>query len=754
MHLTPVSSPLNAFVATCARGTEEALGAELRAERVPVHREEPGAVHFGRTLEDAYVACVWSRVASRILAPIAQVTLAARNAESLYDAAREIRWEDHLTLSQTFAVDCVTRGTRKANTRYLALKVKDAIVDRARERSGRRPDVDPHSPDLRVHVHIDQEEVSFAIDLVGDALHQRGYRPRRAAAPLRETLAAALLHRAGWARARREGGVLVDPMCGSGTLLVEAARMAADIPPSVGRASFAFERWRGHDESAYRRVAHDAEARRRAEPRAQFVLFGSDHDPEAISLARESVRRAGVERFVDLRVGELKEARPPSAAPEGGLRLLVTNPPYGERLGEGIGVYRTYEELGDTMKRRFGGYDAWVLSGNRSLLKRIGLKAAEKHVVWNGALECAFVRYPIRALAPRDDAAIPVGAAEDGASSDEARSAASSDDRGPGWRRPSPEAEMFQNRLRKSLRKIGRWGAREAPGGHRLYDADIPEFNVAVDRFQTDRGTAALVHEYAAPRSVPDKLRERRLRDVMMVVPDILDIAPDDVHLRVRERRRPGSKARQYERRGAQSIERIIKEGGLAFELDLGRYLDTGIFLDLRDLRARIRDEAHGARVLNLFAYTCTASVYAADGGAREVVSVDLNGNYLDWGRRNARRNGVEDQQRFLRADCLRWLREGRDAFDLILLNPPSYSRSKAMDGDFDVQRDHVPLIRDAVRRLSRDGQLYFVTHARRFELNAGALEVFGIQVDEISEQTVPRDFQRSPHRAFVVTRR
>jgi 23S rRNA (guanine2445-N2)-methyltransferase / 23S rRNA (guanine2069-N7)-methyltransferase len=756
------------FIATCARGTEEVLAQELRAERVRGVEPGVGVVRFAGTLEDAYTACVWSRVASKVLLPIAEFPVRDADGDALYEGVSTISWLDHLGPEQTLAVDCVVSGDRAAHTRYLALRTKDAIVDQLRARTGSRPNVDTEAPDVRVHVHLGDGIASVAIDLAGEPLHRRHYRPKGARAPLKENLAAALLMMAGWSRERE---VLLDPMCGSGTWLIEAARMVADVAPGLDRRYFGFMGWRGHEDDLYRRVQAEAHTRarrgREADGQRPVTIVGSDVDEEAVALARRGATLAGVERLVRFERRPLGEARPPREwrdHAEGARGLVIVNPPYGERLGEGVALYRLYEELGDTLKQHFAGFDAWVLAGNATLVKRVGLKAKRRIPVWNGPIECRFLHYP---LVARGVSAVTLdpAAREDNepakpspVAPEAAAAAAPAAPSGPAWRRPSAEAVMFENRLRKNLRTIPKWAEKQGLGCYRLYDADIPEYNVAVDVFLTEKGRAALVHEYGAPRSVSEADAERRLRDAMMVVPKELDIDPERVHLRVRQRSRadlargrggPG----QYERRApAREVIEVVEEQGLRFEVNFGQYLDCGLFMDLRTLRNTLRDECRGLYVLNLFAYTCTASVYAAAGGAREVVSVDLNSNYLDWGVRNFELNRIPTRPHlFERADCLRWLSGSRGRFDRILLNPPSYSRSKSMQGDFDVTRDYPALIADAASRLAAGGVLYFVTHARGFQLDPAKLP--GLVVKDIHEQTLPRDFARSPHHAFRITR-
>jgi 23S rRNA (guanine2445-N2)-methyltransferase / 23S rRNA (guanine2069-N7)-methyltransferase len=660
-------------VATCARGTEPALAEELGALGLPEVAVDAGAVTFGGGLEAAYRVCLGSRVASRVLWPIARFE--ADDAQALYERVRDVAWEDHLSPDRTLAVRCVGGHSGLPDLRYAARKAKDAIVDRLRDRHGRRPDVDRHHPDVQVHVHLQGTEVSVAIDLSGEPLHRRGYRPRGAAAPLKETLAAAVLHLAGWPAAAARGAPLVDPLCGSGTLLVEAAAMARGMPPGLARARFGFEGWLGHVPGRWERVR--AEARERAERTrgAPVEVHGHDVDAQALDLARESARRAGVADAVTVTRRDLAEAAPPGDTPG----LVVTNPPYGERLGETSSLMPLYETLGDVLRRRFLGWEAHVLAGNRDLVRHLGLKPTRRHVLFNGPLECRLLTYPIAAAPVREG-------------------------KGPRWRGRGPDAEMLENRLRKNLRKVRRWTRQEDTTCYRLYDRDIPEYNVIIDVY----GDAVHIQERERPRKVDPLRAEEHLRDARLVVQELLGVDPGDVFLKVRRRQKGGA---QYEKRSSQGAVRTVREQGLGFEVNLSDYLDTGLFLDERPLRAELRAQSAGARFLNLFAYTGSATVYAAAGGARATTSVDLSNTYLAWARRNLEHNGLWDPRRhaLVRADVGEWLRQGRDAFDLVFAAPPRYSRSKAMRGDFDLARDQEALIGAIEPRVAPGGTLYFV---------------------------------------------
>lgn len=705
------------YFATTARGTEPVLASELRELGVAAVEERRGGVAFGEPLEDAYRACLWSRVGSRVLLPL--VSFEALDARMLYDGASRVNWSLHLGPEKTLAVEVAGKDAPAGPPHFVALKVKDAIVDRIRAAEGMRPSVDTERPDLRIHVHLAGSQVTLSLDLAGESLHRRGIARTGTPAPLKENLAAAILRLAGW-QARCLELPLLDPMCGSGTFLIEAVWMALDVAPGLARSRFGAEGWRGHDAALWARLRAEAQDRRRAAESREVRIAGTDASPGAVQTARANLERAGIARHVRLEQRTLAEAVPPW--PEPG--LIVTNPPYGERLGEAGELGPLYEQLGDVLKQRFPGWTAWVLSGNPALAKRIGLRPATRHVLFNGPIECRLLEIPISAA--------PVIA-----------------EHGPGWRKPSAEAEAFGRKLLKNRRQLGRYVKAQGLEAYRLYDSDMPEYNLAVDWY----AGAVRVEEQERPKKIPAELAERRLRDALQVIPEVLEVAPSEVVLRVRRRRGEGE---QNERRDDRRELREVKEGELRFLVNLTDYLDTGLFLDDRLLRRRIRQTARGRRFLNLFAYTCTASVAAAAGGAAATTSVDLSKTYLSWGQRNFELNGLTgSEHRFVRADVLEWLVRGgdRQLYDLIFLAPPTWSRSKAMQHDFDVQRDHARLIERCLPLLAPGGEILFTTNLRDFVL--GVEELRGLAIEEVTSEVTPPDFARKTRlRVWVLRRR
>ena len=376
---------MHRFVATCAPGLEKLLADELRELGLAEVEPGPRIVRFAGRLIDAYGACMWSRLAGRILLPL--TSYGVRSAEDLYGGARRVRWLDHLGTDTTFAVRFVGTDAVVRNSLFGALKVKDGIVDHIRDHCGSRPNVDRHNPDVAINAHLGRGRVTLAIDLSGPPLHQRGFERDGGPAPLRETLAAAILRLAGWHQAAPQGATLLDPMCGSGTLLSEAAAIQLDQAPGLLRHKWGFQRWRGHDRRDWARVV--ARAKERARPAEMCRVIGSDRDPEQLDRARNNIVRARLDEAIRVRRCTLADLQAPS---ERG--LLVTNPPYGERLEDQGAALATWAELGDVLRERFAGWDRFCLAGSREGVEALGIKPARQHALFNGPLETRLLELP------------------------------------------------------------------------------------------------------------------------------------------------------------------------------------------------------------------------------------------------------------------------------------------------------------------------------------------------------------------------
>jgi len=768
-------------------------------------RERSTGVTFSGTLAVAYRACLWSRVANRVFLELARFDVP--DAEGFYRAVREIDWTGHLGPGATLACDFSGNHPAITHTHFGALKLKDAIVDSVRDARAWRPSVELERPGVRVHAHAHGSQVTLSLDLSGESLHRRGYRGAAGEAPLKENVAAGVLIRSGWPEMAAQGAEFLDPMCGSGTFAIEAALIAADRAPGLDREYFGFLGWAGHDPDLWQQELDDAQARARAgigNATARGLagaIRGQDRDPRAVRNARENAQRAGMQDLVRFDVRPLAEAAPAvrvsagtgagveragagaatvagsagagasadvgstEAAPDGrsvGAGLVCTNPPYGIRLEDRETARAIHRELGAVLRERFQGWGAAVLTGSPEFGLELGIRAHRTHTVWNGAIECRLLRMKVDVGSAREPGRLGKGDTN---------------------LRDTPGAQMFANRLAKNLKKQQAWADRSGVACYRLYDADMPEYAFAIDVYRTiaeklpdattawpgrvplqseraDVADAAVgqghtwlyVQEYAAPAEIEQEAVRKRRGEALSTLSEVTGVDPDRVRVRTRRKTKRGE---QYSKVQERSEFHVVLEDGLKFLVNFDDYLDTGLFLDHRMTRARIRAASSGKRFLNLFAYTCTATVHAAAGGAASTTSVDMSNTYLNWAQRNFELNGLSPERNGLvQADCRLWLQDdarARERYDLIFIDPPTFSNSKRMEGVLDVDRDHPELIDGCVRLLAPGGLIVFSTNSQRFKLDESLSRRYDVR--DISAKTLPKDFERNPriHRCYEI---
>jgi 23S rRNA (guanine2445-N2)-methyltransferase / 23S rRNA (guanine2069-N7)-methyltransferase len=795
------------------RGLSDLLARELTGLGAADARERSTGVSFSGSLETAYRACLWSRVANRVFLELARFEVT--DAEQFYTAARRIDWTAHLDTDATLACDFSGHHPAITHTHFGALKLKDAIVDSVRDARAWRPSVELDRPGVRVHAHANGNQIVVSLDLSGESLHRRGYRGAAGEAPLKENVAAGVLLRAGWPDMAAQGAEFLDPMCGSGTFAIEAALIAADRAPGLGRDYFGFLGWAGHDAAVWSRLLDEARERARAGLDAAIGrglggrIRGQDRDAAAVRNARANAERAGVQALVRFDVSPLAQAAPAAAAgvsataradapsepgaigradapagasstaradahgepsaterahaPAGasastradaptraigtaradvGVGLVCTNPPYGVRLEDRETARAVHRELGAVLRERFQGWSAAVLTGSPEFGLELGIRAHRTHTVWNGAIECRLLRMRVETSSAREPGRLGKTEVAD--------------------LRASPGAQMFANRLAKNLKKQQSWAERNGVTCYRLYDADMPEYAFAIDIYRTldgdgGPGSAELnwlyVQEYAAPAEIELEAVRKRRGEALSTLSDVTGVPAERIRVRTRRRTKRGE---QYSKVQDRSDYHVVMEGGLKFLVNFDDYLDTGLFLDHRKTRARLRAAASGKRFLNLFAYTCTATVYAAAGGAASTLSVDMSNTYLNWAQRNFELNGLAPHANGLvQADCRVWLQDNARAreprFDLIFVDPPTFSNSKRMEGVLDVDRDHPELIDGCARLLAPGGLIVFSANSQRFKLEESLVSRYEIR--DISAQTLPKDFERNPriHRCFEV---
>ena len=708
--------------ATTARGFEELLKSELTELGAQDAKVAQGGVHYWADDETLYRTLLWSRLSSRILLPIVQAQVFSDL--DLYSAVVGVNWLDYFDEKVHFFVDFNGTNQEIRHTQFGAMRVKDGIVDYFERHGLARPNVDKEQPDIRIHAYLNRDDVVLSLDLSGDALHMRGYREDTGKAPLRETLAAAIVLRSGW----QKGTPLVDPMCGSGTLLIEAAQMEAQIAPQLYRLHWGFDFWQGHNQAAWEKVKEEtlalAEDEKQRENSPHFYGFDLDH--RVLQKAKQNAKNAGVAHLMQWQQGDVAAIKNPSPNVAG---TVICNPPYGERLGTTPALIALYSVFGQRLKQQFAGWNASIFSGEPSLLDCLRLRSHRQFKAKNGPLDCVQKNYQI---AERTEQS----AVENALEFDRISSVT------------SEVAVDFANRLQKNIKKIEKWAKQQGLDAYRLYDADLPEYNLAVDRYADH----IVVQEYAAPKNIDENKARQRLLDAVNATLQVTGIETNKLILKVRQKQKGTN---QYEKLANKGEYFYVNEYGAKLWVNLTDYLDTGLFLDHRLTRKMLGEMAQGKDFLNLFAYTGSATVHAALGKAKSTTTVDMSNTYLNWAEQNLLLNDIEGKQhKLIQADCLQWLEKCDHQFDLIFVDPPTFSNSKRMEDSWDVQRDHIKLMTNLKRILRPNGTIVFSNNKRGFKMDFAKLEELGLIAVEISHKTLPLDFERNKqiHNCWLVT--
>lgn len=783
------------LLAVCTFGLEAVVARELEQLGYVSRGVSTGRVLFTGDHRAIVDANLWLRSADRVLVRLGAFPVGGGDEgfEALFQGVKAIAWEDWIGRDAAFPV--AGRCVRSKITSEPAAQrtTKKAIVERLQKAYGRMgaPAHLPETgPTVQVEVSILNDVATLTIDTSGVGLHKRGYRegtPGEAA--LKETLAAGLVQLSVW----RPGRPLVDPFCGSGTIAIEAAMIGRNIAPGLDRG-FDAERWIAGADSERRLIEPELWLDAREDARSQMinerldpVIHASDISDDALAIARQNAREAGVEHDIQVIRRDFADL---STTKDYG--VVVTNPPYGVRLGDERELDRLYARM-PVVFRKLPTWTFHIFTGRLDLEKLFGQPASRRRKMYNSKIECCLFTYlgpKPPSLGPRsevdvgtdDHDAVEAEPAEHEAEADAASVAADEAERpheepaepaapAAGAKErplaaPAPtfgglrdrdvrEAADFGRCLANNLRHLRKYPSRGVTC-YRVYERDVPDVPLIVDRYE-DRYHAA---EYERGHS-RTPAQQADWFDLMRTT--IAQTAGVPVaHVYMKEKHRQAGLT-QHEKIGQARHTFVVSEGQteafgpLKFEVNLSDYIDTGLFLDHRLTRQMVREQARGKRFLNLFCYTGSFTVYAAAGGAKSTTSVDLSNTYLSWAARNLALNGLNQtgNHRFLRSDVLEFLsqhpRPGVEgAYDLVVVDPPTFSNSKSTQRDWEVATMHTDLLRELRPLLAPEAAVYFSTNNRRFVLDEAGLVALGFRVQEISQKTVPPEYRnRRIHRCW-----
>jgi 23S rRNA (guanine2445-N2)-methyltransferase / 23S rRNA (guanine2069-N7)-methyltransferase len=824
------------LIATSAFGLEAVAVRELSDLGYAAKVARPGRIAFSGDASALCRANMWLRSADRVLVEL--VSFQAADFDALFDTTRDFPWEEWIAADAAFPVGGRSVKSQLSSVPAIQRSVKKAIVERL---LAARPGVElPETgAPIAVEVSLVNDLATIDLDTSGHGLHRRGYRTLAAAAQLRETLAAAMVQLSFWKPDRQ----LVDPFCGTGTIAIEAAMIGRRLAPGRKRA-FAAEGWEQIPAAAWKAAREEADDL--AIPALPLRIIGCDADGESLKLARYHAGLAGVAEDVHFQqhtFDELTSSR--------NYGCVITNPPYGVRMGEEAEIEELYRSIPNVL-RRLKTWSHFILTAHPDFERLVGQQADKRRKLYNGRLQCNLFQFfgpkpprrkdgvgkpenagsgdsgesvegvgsvlplenaqsekttqrkkspdaareenapapsPSRGglgrgaeaaessatsitppLSPppqgegdqtgstSEKASSTQGSSADPSSSHSARSSEPQQPRAPRpVQRPAfgglhadadRQAADFANRLKKLARHLRRWPTKRGITCYRIYERDIPEIPLVVDRYED----ALHIAEFDRPHERTAAEHADWLDHMVRTAAEALETPEDLVFLKRRQRQRG---TEQYERFDDAQVVRVVNEGGLKFEVNLSDYLDTGLFLDHRVTRGMVRDAAAGKRFLNLFAYTGSFTAYAAAGGAAETTTVDLSPVYLEWAERNLELNGLHGpQHRLVRDDSREFIASlgGRPQFDLAVIDPPTFSNSKRVDEDWDVQQDHQWLLNETLRCMTSGGVIYFSTNSRKFKFDEGSLH--GAAVREISKQTVPEDFRNQRiHRCWRIVK-
>ncbi|WP_338412114.1 bifunctional 23S rRNA (guanine(2069)-N(7))-methyltransferase RlmK/23S rRNA (guanine(2445)-N(2))-methyltransferase RlmL [Psychrobacter raelei] len=784
---TPSSTRYD-IVITCADGLEAPLQTELSHMDIVSDIKSTGRLSVSATLEQVYRICLWSRVASRVLLPLKKRNINKEYdvAEQLNGLAKTIDWTQWFGLDNTFAIRMSVDKRVQVSQQFAMLRIKDAIADTFTEKLDARPDVDSNHPDFPIYATVNDKQAEIFLDLSGTSLHRRGYRVAMTDAPLKENLAAGLLYSVGWHKTKNSYSALIDPMCGSGTFIIEALLMQCDYAVGIDKAEsqFGFYHWHEHNSELWQQCVNEAQQRfhtglEKAASGKLPTIMGFDADAGAIKATHKNLIAAGLIEIIPhltLEQRPLSQLKIALAKPllDRKLKrpLVITNPPYGERLGESDFIKPLYQGLGLTLKEIFAKQKyqpiLGLLAAHVEQADVLPIEDPQTLRCHNGAITVYFrhgqlIRKEGESLITRfEKTEIKVD-----------------------------EAQDFVNRLQKNVNHLKKLAAKEDVTNLRVYDADLPDYKVAIDVY----GDYVHVQEWAPPKSIPPETARKRFNLALMGIREVFGINREQIFIKTRARQvgntqygNPEASAQSKESKNAPELKKdnrnrykgnkfqqareeakrqeaqrlaqkkrkmhVVQEDGAYFYVNFTDYLDTGLFIDHRNMRSMIRSASRGADVLNLFAYTCTASVHAALGGAKSVTSVDLSQNYLDWGKQNFALNGLDvttSRYQFIASDIFDWIKDNTDQFDVIFIDPPTFSNSKKFQGTFDVQRDHTALINRAMNRLANGGVIYFSNNFTKFELDETLYDRY--EVTEITSETIGFDFnpKKPIHHSFEI---
>lgn len=694
---------MNCLFASTNFGCEKLLEKELLSLGGENLKIIKGGIYYEGEDSILYNTLMWSRISSRIFLCISKFVI--KNSDDLYKNTYNINWTKILFLEKTFLVKFKGTNNIIQNSLFGSLKIKNAIVDKFYQKYSARPNVNLLTPDVRITAYLFHNSVHIMLDLSGESLNKRGYRKFFDIAPIKENLSSAIILSSGW----KKNTPLIDPMCGSGTLLIEAAMISSDRAPGLTRKKWGFQSWKRHNENIWNKILKKAKERFEIGIKTcvKNYFIGYDFNPNVIKKAKKNAINANLENIVNFVQCDLNSLKNPYQSKEIG--ILISNLSYRERYKTENNLIALYIELGIVLKKHFKNWKLSVFSSSRFLLTFLQIESYEELFFKNGLLDCLLKNCEIFPNELND------------------------------------KSEEYQNRLRKNFKQLKKWKDLKEIECFRVYDSDLPNYKIIVDVYKK----WLVIQEYQAPKSINYKEAHIRLCSAIYHSKEILSIPTNNIVIKFRKKQK--NKA-QYQKLFNRNSFFIIKEYHVKLIVNLIDYLDTGLFSEHRLVRKLLGKMSIGKDFLNLFSYTGAATVYAGLGKAKSTTTIDISNTYIRWSMRNMSINNlINSKNIFIQEDCLKWIVLTNKKFDLIFINPPTFSNSKKMKKTFELKRDYIKLMINLKRILRKNGDIIFSSSTHNFEINFDDIKKINLYARKITHLAQTKDFLKKNYHSWLI---
>lgn len=650
-----------------------------------------------------YRSLIWSRIASKIYICIKKFIINSNH--DLYTNTYQIDWDKILYFNNTFLVKFKGNNDIIKNSLFGALTIKNAILDQFYEKYSIYPNINLINPDISVQALLTNNRINIMLNLSGNSLSQRGYRKFSNITSLKENLSAAIVLSSAW----KKNIPLIDPMCGSGTFLIEAAMIYSNRAPGLKRNKWGFQFWKGYNNFLWNEVLNEANKKFEMSIKKchKNLFIGFDYNQKIIEQAKENAFNANVLEIIQFSKSNLNNITNPYKNKEMG--VLLSNPPYEEKENTESELVALYIQISFMFEKHFKNWKLSIFTASEFLSSFLQIQAYEIFSFKSGLLNCFLKNYKILS------------------------------------ERLNHKNKEYENRLKKNIKKLKKWNDWKKIDCFRIYDQDIPSYKIVVDMYKN----WLVIQEYQAPKEINIGDSYKRLCHAIYYTKEILSIPINNIVFKTRKKQK---KKLQYQKLFNSKKFFIIQEYHAKLLVNLFDYVDTGLFLEHRRVRKLISTMSYGKDFLNLFAYTGSATVFAGLGGAKSTTTIDISNTYIQWSMRNMSINNIIGiQHSFIQSNCLEWIRSTYQKFDLIFINPPTFSNSKKMKQVFELKKDYLDLLNILKKNLRKNGYIIFSSSTNNFKLNFDKIHQMKLYVKNITHLVQSKDFLNKKYYSWLI---